>query len=100
MDFLETTANQMSSSRVLPIVPILPKTPAIIGSDPYESEVTLSPRYKDVAALVTAADDAEEVGGVDDDTPEEVDVPTIDSTIEIKAPRPMRHLPLVPLELR
>lgn len=99
MDFMETTANQMSSSRVLPIVPILPKTPAIIGSDPYESEITLSPRYKDATALVSAADDAEEVGGVDDDTPEEVDAPSVDSTIEISAPRPMRHLPLVPLEL-
>ncbi|MBQ8516841.1 MAG: transglycosylase domain-containing protein [Akkermansia sp.] len=100
VDFLETSANQMASSRVLPIVPILPRTPAIIGSDPYESEVTLNPRYKDAAALVTAADDAEEVGGVDDDTPEEEDAPAVDSTIEISAPRPMRHLPLVPLELR
>ena len=99
VDFMETTANQMSSSRVLPIVPILPKTPAIIGTDPYESEVALNPRYKDAAALVSVADDAEEVGGVDDDTPEEVDAPSVDSTIEISAPRPMRHLPLVPLEL-
>lgn len=99
VDFMETTANKMSSSRVLPIVPILPKTPAIIGTDPYESELSLNPRYKDAAALITAADDAEEVGGVDDDTPEEVDAPSVDSTIEISAPRPMRHLPLVPLEL-
>lgn len=99
MDFLETPGNQMASSRVLPIVPVLPKTSAIIGEDPYESVVELNPRYKDAAALASSAGDAEEVGGVDDDTPEEVDAPAVDSTIEISAPRPMRHLPVVPLEL-
>lgn len=99
MDFLESPGNKMSSSRVLPVVPILPRSSAIIGDDPYASEVTLNPRYKDVAVLSASAVDAEEVGGADDDTPEEVDAPTVDSTIEISAPRPMRRLPVLPLEI-
>ena len=100
VDFLEAGNVQMTSSRVLPVVPILPKTPALIGPDPYECEVTLKPRYKDAEALASSAADAEEVsGGDDDDTPEEVDAPAWDTSIELPAPRPMRHLPVVPLEV-
>lgn len=99
VDFLESGANQMASSRILPILPILPKTPALIGQDPYESEIALNPRYKDAAELTTSTSEAEEVGGPDDDTPEEIDAPTVDSSIEIDMPRPMRHFPVVPIEL-
>lgn len=99
MDFLESSGSQMTSSRVLPIVPILPKTAAILGEDPYQSEIALSPRYKDAEALATSSGDAEEVGGVEDDTPEEVDAPSVDSTIEISAPAPLRRLPVTPLDL-
>lgn len=99
VDFLESGANQMASSRILPILPILPKTPALIGQDPYESEIALNPRYKDAAELTTSSSEAEEVGGPDDDTPEEIDAPTVDSSIEIDMPRPMRHFPVVPIEL-
>ena len=99
VDFLETGSSQMSSSRVLPIVPILPRTPALIGADPYECDVTLNPRYKDAEALASSSAEAEEIGGGDDETPEEVDSPAVDSSINISAPRPLRHLPVVPLEL-
>lgn len=99
VDFLETGSSQMSSSRVLPIVPILPKTPALIGTDPYECDVTLTPRYKDAEALASSSAEAEEIGAGDDETPEEVDSPAVDSSIHISAPRPLRHLPVVPLEL-
>ncbi len=99
MDFLESPGNQLTSSRVLPIVPVLPRSSAIIGEDPYGCEIVLNPRYKDAAALASTAVDAEEVEGGDDDTPEEVDAPAVDSTIEISAPRPMRRLPVIPLNI-
>lgn len=97
-DFMESANGAMNSSRVLAIVPVLPKTPALIGSDPYQCEITLNPRYKDAVALSEASSQAEELD-VSDDTPEEVEKPTAESNIEISAPRPMRSLPLVPLQL-
>lgn len=42
----------MGSSRVLPLVPILPKQSALVGADPYNSELTLNPRYKNKELLL------------------------------------------------
>ena len=100
MDFMESHPEHMNSSRVLPVVPVLPRSSALIGEDPYDCELTLNPRYKDATDLADSAATAEEVSGADDDsTPEEVDTPVIDTDLQIKAPRPLRHLPLVPLQI-
>ena len=42
---------------------------------------------------------AEEVTGADDDSPEEVNGPEFDTDLQLKAPQPLRFLPLVPLQL-
>lgn len=100
MDFMESHPEHMNSSRVLPVVPVLPRSSALIGEDPYDCELTLNPRYKNATDLADSAATAEEVSGADDDsTPEEVDTPVIDTDLQIKAPRPLRHLPLVPLQI-
>ncbi|MBQ8901254.1 MAG: hypothetical protein IJY72_09875, partial [Akkermansia sp.] len=100
MDFMESHPEYMNSSRVLPMVPVLPRSSALIGEDPYDCELTLNPRYKDATDLADSAATAEEVSGADDDsTPEEVDTPVIDTDLQINAPRPLRHLPLVPLQI-
>ena len=49
-DFL---GNSIGTSRVLPIVPILPKQAALVGEDPYYSELVLNPRHKDGAGLAS-----------------------------------------------
>ncbi len=99
-DFLEMGSTRMNSTRVLPVVPVLPKGPALIGElDPYECDLALNPRYKDAATL------AQSVGSTDvepvdpDELPEEVAQPAVDSNIEISAPRPLRIVPIAPLHL-
>ncbi len=96
-DFLEMGSAQMSSSRVLPVVPILPRSPALLGKDdPYESDLTLNPRYRDAEELARS-DMATEVEPVSSDNlPETAERPTVDSTIELPAPRPQRHFPVLP----
>lgn len=97
VDFLDSGDNRMSSSRVLPVLPVLPKSSALLGKDPYECDTSLNPRYKDAADLGDPAGGAEEVGV--DDSPEEVNSNSPDSRIELPSPRSLRHLPLVPLQL-
>lgn len=99
MDFMESHPEHMNSSRVLPVVPVLPRSAALIGEDPYDCDLTLNPRYKDATELAESAASAEEVTEADDESPEEVDGPTIDTDLQIDAPRPLRHLPLVPLQI-
>lgn len=99
-DFLEMNANRMSSSRVLPVVPILPKSSPLIGDDPYGCRLTLSPRYKNEEELAHAtAGLADDVNAGAEDSPEEVDSPAPDCAIELPAPRPMRTVPVAPLQL-
>lgn len=98
VDFLDSPGGQMTSSRVLPVLPVLPKSSALLGKDPYECDTTLNPRYKTADDLGDSGSGAEEVGAADD-SPEEVSSSNPDSTIELPAPRPLRHLPLVPLQL-
>ncbi len=99
MDFMESHPGHMNSSRVLPVVPVLPLSSALIGEDPYDCDLILNPRYKDATDLSDVASSAEEVSAADDETPEEAGGPVIDTDLQINAPRPLRHLPLVPLQI-
>ena len=99
MDFMETHPSHMNSSRVLQVVPILPLSSALIGEDPYDCDLILNPRYKNATDLAEMAATAEEVSGAEDDAPEEVNGPVIDTELQINAPQPLRHLPLVPLQI-
>ncbi len=99
MDFMEAHSSHMNSSRVLPVVPVLPQSSALIGEDPYDCDLVLNPRYKDATELSDVASAAEEVSAADDDSPEEVSGPVIDTELQINAPNPLRRLPLVPLQL-
>ena len=91
---------QGAFSRVLPIAPILPKGLALLGDDPYGCQTELNPRYKNAAdaegkgALLMDEDD---VIAVDD--PDDEDKQSIDSSVDLKMPLPLRYLPSVPLQL-
>ena len=99
IDFMEVHPGHMHSSRVLPVVPVLPRSAALIGKDPYDCDLTLNPRYRDASALADSSATAEEVVSPDEDTAEEIGVPAVDTDLHIRAPRPLRHLPLVPLQI-
>ncbi len=99
-DFLDSRSNRMSSSRVLPILPILPQGTTLLGEDPYGCDFTLNPKYKSAEELQQAtAALAEDVGMQPEDTAEEIELPAIDSRIELSAPRPLRTVPVAPLQL-
>lgn len=99
-DFLEMGASHTGSTRVLPVVPILPKGAALTGEDPYGCKIDLTPRYKDAEELAQAnASTAEEVSVPVDDAPRDPGQPEVDSQIELAAPRPMRTMPIAPLHL-
>ncbi len=99
-DFLEVGSSSTGSTRVLPVVPVLPKSAALQGDDPYGCITTLNPRYKNADDLAQA-----NTGGTDDvdlsmdDVAEETDQPGIDNTIPLPYPRPMRTLPVLPLPI-
>ncbi len=98
-DFLEMGSTRMNSSRVLPVVPILPKGDALIGPDPYDCDTSLKPRYRNAEEL------AQSVGGSDvepvhsDDLAEEAEEPVGASTLTLPAPLPLRIVPITPLQL-
>ncbi len=97
-DFLELGSSRMNSSRVLPVVPILPRGEALVGPDPYECDLSLNPRYKNAEEL------AQSVGGTDvepvhaDDLAEEADEPASASSLSLPAPAPLRIIPISPLQ--
>ncbi len=97
-DFLELGSARMNSSRVLPVVPILPKGTPLIGTDPYDCDTALNPRYKNAEEL------AQSVGGSDvepvsaDDLAEEADEPVSESTLTLPVPDPLRIIPVTPLQ--
>lgn len=92
--------SQSLFSRVLPIVPILPKGPALLGEDPYGCITELNPRFKDTGAAPGQASTLIENDDFPvDDTPEEAADTLIDSNLELKMPRPTRFMPLTPLKL-
>ena len=97
-DFLDMSAGQMNASRVLPVLPVLPKGTVLTGQDPYNSDVELKPKYASAEDLPDTDASAEEVEEVDESDSQET-APKVDSTIELPAPRSMRNLPLIPLEI-
>ncbi|MCC8021112.1 MAG: penicillin-binding protein [Akkermansia sp.] len=51
LDFMSASGPRVLS-RILPIAPILPQSPALEGSDPYGCDLKLSPKYKDGSGAV------------------------------------------------
>lgn len=99
-DFLELGLSHTGSSRILPIVPVLPKGPALEGKDPYGCELELNPRYRNAEDLAQSnMDTAEDVGVSADSSPGDPGQTPFDSEIELTAPRPMRTVPIAPLNL-
>ncbi len=98
-DFLELGSVRMNSSRVLPVVPILPKGEALIGTDPYDCDTSLNPRYKNAEELAQSVggSDVEPVGA--DDLAEDADEPVSESTLSLPAPAPLRIIPVAPLHI-
>ena len=97
-DFLEVGTSHTGSTRVLPVVPVLPKSPALTGDDPYGCLTTLNPRYKSADDLAQSVSSGpEEVELSIDDVAEDTDQPGIDNTIQLTPPRPMRTVPVAPL---
>ncbi|MDO5469714.1 MAG: transglycosylase domain-containing protein [Akkermansia sp.] len=97
-DFLELTSSNTGSSRVLPVVPVLPKAAALVGEDPYGCITTLNPRYKSADDLVqSGSSTAEEVNLTMDDVAEDTEQEAIDNSIQLTPPRPMRIMPVMPL---
>lgn len=97
-DFLEVGTSHTGSSRVLPIVPVLPKASALLGEDPYGCITTLNPRYKSADDLAqSASSGAEDMNISMDDVAEDTDQPAIDNSIQLTPPRQMRTMPVMPL---
>ena len=98
-DFIEAGSGHPTSSRVLPVVPILPKAAALNGEDPYGCNTALNPRYKnaeDIAQLQDAQ--AEEVSLTVEAVAEEEEEKQ-DATLHLPPPRPMRVPPVLPLPI-
>lgn len=97
-DFLEVGTSHTGSTRVLPVVPVLPKAPALLGEDPYGCITTLNPRYKNAEDLARSHNSGtEEVNLTVDDVAEEAEASGIDNSIQLAPPRPMRTIPVAPL---
>ncbi|MBE6419086.1 MAG: hypothetical protein E7031_03060 [Akkermansiaceae bacterium] len=100
VDFIEFGSGRLSSSRILPALPILPKAPALIGDDPYGCITTLNPRYKteeDIAHMQDMVVEEEKLK-VDHLDNKEKDEKT-EISIPLVPPRPMRSLPVLPLKI-
>lgn len=97
-DFLEVGSSHTGSTRVLPVVPVLPKAPALIGEDPYGCITELNPRYKNADDLAQSnAAGTEEIDLSLDDVAEDTGQPEVDHTIRLAPPRPMIKLSPLPL---
>ena len=87
-----------ASTRVLPVVPVLPKASALLGEDPYGCNTTLNPRYRNADDLAQSASSASEDMNISmDDVAEDTDQPAIDNSIQLTPPRQMRTMPVMPL---
>ncbi|MCH5284988.1 MAG: penicillin-binding protein [Akkermansiaceae bacterium] len=93
---------QGSFSRVLPVAPILPKGLALLGDDPYGSQIELNPRYKDADKAEGAAASLlsdEDALPAEDDAADDSGQPAVDSEEELRMPLPLRYFPTQPLRL-
>lgn len=99
-DFIDYGGSSTASTRVLPVVPVLPKAPALTGDDPYNCNLDLNPRYRN----------AEDIAQLKDETSEEVNLsvdkvsrsqkePDVDTSIPLTSPRPLRNIPVIPFDL-
>ena len=95
IDFLD--ASDVNNSRVLPVVPILPKGSALIGDDPYGCNLELNPRYRTEKDIASSGMPEQIRFG--DDKPSGSSEPEVDTSIKLPPPRTMRTLPVLPLEL-
>lgn len=95
IDFLD--ASDVNNSRVLPVVPILPKGSALIGDDPYGCNLELNPRYRTEKDLASSGMPEQIRFG--EDKPSGSSEPAVDTSIKLPPPRTMRTLPVLPLEL-
>lgn len=95
IDFLD--ASDVNNSRVLPVVPILPKGSALIGDDPYGCNLELNPRYRTEKDLASSGMPEQIRFG--EDKPSGSSEPEVDTSIKLPPPRTMRTLPVLPLEL-
>ncbi len=97
-DFLELGSSRMNSSRVLPVVPVLPKGSALVGTDPYKCDLTLNPRYKNAEELAQSVGEADVEPVATDDIAEEADEPASESSLTLPPPSPLRIVPVTPLQ--
>lgn len=99
-DFIEYGSGHTSSTRVLPVMPILPKAPALSGDDPYGCQTALNPRYKNEEDIAQVQEQAveEDTLSVEKATEESEDEKR-DVLIPLTPPRPLRVPPILPLEI-
>ncbi len=100
LDELMDTRQYTTSSRILPIAPILPKGLALIGDDPYGCTQELNPQYRDTledTELTHPGTVSDELQA--DETEEAEETRNTDSRIDLRIPAPLRHFPLDPLPL-
>lgn len=99
-DLLELGMSRMGASRVLPVLPVLPTGSPLLGDDPYECDTQLNPRYKtsdDLAQADAASMNAAQFST--GDTLDPADTVPENSTLELPVPRPIRAIPIPPVNL-
>lgn len=80
------------SSRILPVVPILPVQSTLLGKDPYQTELGISPRYLHGVDTVAGApaEFIPEAQAVDDGSEPDVN----ENALQLPEPPPIRIAPL------
>ncbi len=97
-DLLDTR-EQNVFSRVLPIVPILPKGLALLGDDPYGCQLQLNPKYRPGDETEKQAQDLVEEDALPADDEQDAESrPEVNSDVELRMPLPQRYLPTIPLQ--
>ena len=98
-DFIEAGSGHPASSRVLPVVPILPKAAALNGEDPYGCNTALNPRYKNAEDIAQLQDAQSEEVSLTVESVAEEEEEKQDATLHLPPPRPMRVPPVLPLPI-
>ncbi len=98
-DFFPSPGNAQQSARILPVKPILPTAPDLIGDDPYGSILQKNPRFKNASGIenVSLGHDILDAAEVPDDDPSPA--AGNDSTLTIPAPESIK-IPVPELQLR
>lgn len=92
--------SSVGAARVLAIEPILPKSPILVGDDPYGCELSLSPRHKDGAGLSESDSKlAQPLDNLKSDADAKADL-LRSSEAQLDSPKPkLIQLPPIPLNL-